>query len=233
MADDDVLDAPIWAALHHAQRGIAEISGRAARFRTDVAPFSAVAPGAGAEVWADLATLAGPGRPVTLFGEVPPVPPQWPVTFELGIVQLVDEGVAAGPDPEAAALGERDLPEMLELVRRTDPGPFRARTIETGAYLGLRHEGALIAMAGERTRPPGWTEVSAVCTDPQYRGRGLGSRLVRAVVHGVRARGERAFLHVADTNVTAIRLYEALGFRLRRHTRVRSFLVPGGSVDAG
>ncbi|MGI5243432.1 GNAT family N-acetyltransferase [Dactylosporangium sp. CA-139066] len=233
MADDDVLDAPIWAALHHQQRGLAEIIGRAARFRPDVAPFCAIAPGAGPEVWSDLAKLAGPGGPVTLFGEVPPAPPGWAPTFDLGIVQLVEESVEAGPDPQAVVLGPRDVPEMLDLVRRTDPGPFRARTIETGTYLGLRHEGALVAMAGERTRPPGWTEVSAVCTDPAYRGRGLGGRLVRAVVHGIRARGERAFLHAAATNAGAIRLYSALGFRLRRDTQVRSFAGPGGSVDAG
>jgi ribosomal protein S18 acetylase RimI-like enzyme len=230
MAADHVLDAPIWAALHHAQRGIAEISGRAARFEPDVAPFSAIAPDAGPDVWADLAKLAGPGGSVTLFGAAPPPPPGWQVVFELGIVQLAEAAVEAGPDPDAVVLGPGDVPEMLDLVRRTDPGPFRARTIETGTYLGLRHEGALIAMAGERTRPPGWTELSAVCTDPQYRGRGLGSRLVRAVVHGVRERGERAFLHASVTNVGAIRLYEALGFALRRQTRVRTF---AASVDAG
>ncbi|GAA4252079.1 GNAT family N-acetyltransferase [Dactylosporangium darangshiense] len=229
MAADHVLDAPIWAALHHAQRDLAEITGHAARFHPDVAPFYAVAPGAGSAVWPDLAKLAGPRAPVTLFGEVAPPPPGWRVTFELGIVQLAEASIEAGPDPEAVVLTPADMPEMLDLVARTDPGPFRPRTIETGTYLGLRHEGALIAMAGERTRPPGWTEVSAVCTDPAYRGRGLASRLVRAVVHGVRARGERAFLHSAATNTSAIRLYEALGFELRSTTRVRSYTL----VDAG
>ena len=232
MTDDDVLDAPIWAALHHAQRGLAEIGGRAARFQPDVAPFCAIAPEAGEEVWADLAKLAGPGH-ATLFGETPPVPPGWELAFEAPIVQLAEESVAAGPDAEAVVLSAADVPQMLDLVRRTDPGPFRARTVETGTYLGLWHEGALIAMAGERTRAPGWTEVSAVCTDPRYRGRGLAGRLVRAVVHGLRERGERAFLHATATNTDAIRLYETLGFGLRRTTRVRSFTVPGGSVDAG
>jgi predicted GNAT family acetyltransferase len=95
-----------------------------------------------------------------------------------------------------------------------------------GTYLGLRHEGALIAMAGERMRPPGWTEISAVCTDPAFRGRGLATRLIRAVAHGIRARGERAFLHAGVTNTGAIRLYESIGFELRRRPTFRAVRVP-------
>jgi len=105
---------------------------------------------------------------------------------------------------------------MLELVARTDPGPFRERTIELGTYLGIRHEGALVAMAGQRLSPPGWTEISAVCTDAAYRGRGLAARLVRAVAAEIHARGRTPFLHAAASNVNAIRLYEKLGFTTRR-----------------
>jgi len=109
----------------------------------------------------------------------------------------------------------------------------RRATFELGTYLGIRRGGRLVAMARPGRSRAGWTEISAVCTDPRYRGRGLAGRLVRAVVHGLRARGDRAFLHATATNTGAIRLYEALGFRLRRTTQVRSFRVPGGSVDAG
>ncbi|MFD9074916.1 GNAT family N-acetyltransferase, partial [Streptomyces lasiicapitis] len=104
---------------------------------------------------------------------------------------------------------------------------FRERTIELGTYLGIRHEGALVAMAGERLHPPGWTEISAVCTDPAHRGRGLASRLVLAVAYGIRERGETPFLHTAARNTGAIRLYESLGFRLRRHIPFRAARVPG------
>jgi predicted GNAT family acetyltransferase len=105
---------------------------------------------------------------------------------------------------------------MLQLVERTQPGPFLPRTIEMGTYLGVRHQGRLVAMAGERLRPPGWTEISAVCTDPVVRNQGIGSRLVRAVAADLRERGDRPFLHAAATNTSAIRLYLSLGFVLRR-----------------
>ena len=131
-------------------------------------------------------------------------------------VQLVGDAVAAKPDAEAVPLGPADVPEILDLVARTKPGPFRARTVELGTYLGIRRGGALVAMAGERLRPPGWTEISAVCTDPAHRGQGLGTRLVHAVAAVIRERGETPFLHAAASNTDAIRLYESLGFRPRR-----------------
>jgi predicted GNAT family acetyltransferase len=109
---------------------------------------------------------------------------------------------------------------MLELVARTEPGPFLTRTIELGDYLGVRRDGALAAMAGERFRPEGWTEISAVCTAPEHRGEGLASRLVGALVAGIERRLEGAFLHVLATNTAAIRLYEQLGFRISRTPRI-------------
>jgi predicted GNAT family acetyltransferase len=115
---------------------------------------------------------------------------------------------------------------MLDLVERTKPGPFQPRTIELGAYLGIRRGGALVAMAGERLHPPGWTEISAFCTDPLYRGQGMATRLVRALAAGIRARNETPFLHAAATNTSAIRLYESLGFELRQRTEFVAVRVP-------
>jgi predicted GNAT family acetyltransferase len=116
---------------------------------------------------------------------------------------------------------------MLDLVERTKPGPFRPRTIELGRYLGIRIDGELVAMAGERLHPPGWTEISAVCTDERMRGRGLASRLIRAVGHGIRARGEIPFLHASAANTNAIRLYESMGFVLRRQRVFTAWQLPG------
>lgn len=115
---------------------------------------------------------------------------------------------------------------MLDLVARTRPGPFLPRTIELGTYLGIRREGALVAMAGERLHPPGWSEISAVCTDESVRGQGLATRLLLAVSHEIRERGETPFLHAAADNIHAVRLYESLGFRLRRRTAFLAALVP-------
>jgi ribosomal protein S18 acetylase RimI-like enzyme len=223
---EDVLDNPVWAALTGPQRQLAEVRGRAAKFPADMAPFAALAEGADQGAWDDLGELVGAGEAVALAGPAVAPPEHWEVVARFPGVQLVDAALDdaalddaaldAATDPEAGPLAVADVPEMLDLVARTEPGPFRPRTIELGRYLGIRRGGALVAMAGERLHLPGWTEISAVCTDPAHRGQGLGSRLVRAVAAGIRARGETPFLHASADNTSAIRLYQALGFTLRR-----------------
>ncbi|MEO3769062.1 GNAT family N-acetyltransferase [Micromonospora sp. B9E7] len=215
--DVDVLDNPAWASLNGPHAPFAEVRGQAARYPSEVSPFHALADPADRSAWGDLATLAGPGASVMLPGGPDSAPPGWEMTGAILGVQLVADGLRAEPDPEAVVLTRADVPEMLDLVRRTEPGPFLTRTIELGPYLGIRRDGALVAMAGERMHPPGWTEISAVCTDPSYRGHGLATRLIRAVAAGVQERGETAFLHAATVNTSAIRLYEAMGFTFRRH----------------
>ena len=213
-----VLDNPALASLTGPHAHFAERHGRVLRYPVDVSPWLALPEELDAGDWADLAALAGPGGEVPLLGFRGEIPDGWEVTFQIEGVQFVDEGLAAAPEPEAVRLGPADVPEMLDLVARTRPGPFLPRTIEMGTYLGIRREGALIAMAGERLHPPGWTEISAVCTDPAFRGEGLATRLILAVAHGIRERGETPFLHTGAGNTNAIRLYESLGFRLRRTT---------------
>ncbi|MGI5452156.1 GNAT family N-acetyltransferase [Streptomyces sp. CA-249302] len=214
----DILDNPALASLTGPHAHFAERRGRVLRYPVDVSPWLALPDEPDAEDWADLAGLWGPGAEVPLPGFRGEVPDGWEVTLRLDGVQLVDDGLDTAPDPEAVRLGPADVPEMLDLVARTRPGPFEARTIELGTYLGIRRDGALVAMAGERLHPPGWTEISAVCTDSAHRGEGLATRLILAVAHGIRERGETPFLHTAAANTTAIRLYESLGFALRRTT---------------
>jgi ribosomal protein S18 acetylase RimI-like enzyme len=158
-------------------------------------------------------------------------PPAWELLTELDGVQLVAQDVQDAPDPDAVVLGPADVPQMLELVARTQPGPFLRRTIELGEYLGIHRDGQLIAMAGQRFRPPGWTEISAVCTDAAFRGQGLGARLTLAVAAAIRSRGDTPFLHAAASNVGAIRLYESLGFRLRRKACFVVARAPGRATD--
>ncbi|MFJ8922934.1 GNAT family N-acetyltransferase [Streptomyces sp. NPDC102415] len=220
------LDSPARASLTGPHAHFAERRGRILRYHPDVTPWLALPDAPDAQDWADVAALAGPGRPVTLTAFREPPPADWEIVFHAEGVQLVDDTVDAAPDPEAVLLGPADVPEMLDLVERTRPGPFLPRTVELGTYLGIRRAGALVAMAGERLHPPGWTEISGVCTDSSVRGQGLASRLVRAVAHGIRERGETPFLHAAASNTSAIRLYESLGFTLRRRTAFLSALVP-------
>ncbi|MFG2877158.1 GNAT family N-acetyltransferase [Streptomyces sp. NPDC048337] len=213
----EVLDNPVWAALTGPHRGFAEYgpAGLAARYTGDTAPWAGLSDPEDPRAWADLAELAGPGEEVWLTG-LPTPPPGWEPVLTLPGVQLDGRAVRAEAAPEAVRLGPGDVPEMLELVELTRPGPFLDRTVELGTYLGIRHEGRLVAMAGERMRPPGWSEISAVCTHPEHRGRGVAARLIRAVALAVRERGDVPFLHAAAANTSAVRLYEAMGFTLRR-----------------
>lgn len=222
------LDNPAWSSLTGPHAHFAERRGGALRYPTDVSPFVALPDEPDAEDWAGMAAMAGPGAVVWSAGVDVPPPDGWEVEMRLAGVQLAGEDVSGRPDEEAVPLGAEDVPEMLDLVERTRPGPFLTRTIELGAYLGIRRGGALVAMAGERLRPPGWTEISAVCTDPAVRGQGLATRLVLAVAAGVLSRGDKPFMHAAADNTGAIRLYESLGFRVRRPAMFIAVRVPAG-----
>ncbi|SDI61415.1 GNAT family N-acetyltransferase [Nonomuraea jiangxiensis] len=212
------LDNSVHSALTGPHAHFALRRGNVLRYPSDVSPFMALPDSPDDADWADVAALAGPGGVAGLTGRTVEPPDGWEVVTRAALLQLVDDGVAAAPDEEAVRLTSADVPEMLALAERTKPGPFLPRTIEMGAYLGIRHSGRLVAMAGERLRLPGWTEISGVCTDAGWRGRGLGTRLVLAVAAGIRERGERPFLHVLASNTNAVRLYESLGFRLHRTT---------------
>jgi ribosomal protein S18 acetylase RimI-like enzyme len=221
------LDNPVLAALTGPHAGLALTRGRAARYPADVSPFCAVPVEPDAADWTDAAGLLSPGEKVLFPALRTAPPPGWEVLWLGEGVQLVATALDAEPDGEAVTLGPADVPDMLSLTRRTKPGPFLAKSIELGAYLGIRRDGQLVAMAGERMRVPGWTEISAVCTDPAWRGQGLASRLTRAIAVGITARGDTPFLHAIASNATAIRLYGELGFSYRRDIQF-PLLRPGG-----
>ncbi len=220
------LDNPAYGALTGPHAHLAERRGRVLRYQADVSPWLALPADPGPDDWADVAALAGPGTDIHLPGVSVALPSGWEVTGHIQGVQFTGEDLHALPDDEMTPLTAADVPRMLDLVARTQPGPFLPRTIELGPYLGLWRGGRLVAMAGERLHPPGWTEISAVCTDPDFRGQGLATRLVRAVAAGIQARGETPFLHTSAQNTTAIRLYESLGFRRRRGAEFVSARVP-------
>ena len=220
------LDNPARASLLGPHAHFSERLGEVLRYPSDVSPFLALPDAPDDATWADVATLVGPGGLVPLAGVTTPPPAAWELTLDLDGVQLVDASVRPAADPEAVVLTAADVPEMLDLTARTKPGPFLPRTIELGTYLGIRRDGRLVAMAGERMHPPGWTEISAVCTDESVRGQGLAGRLVLAVAAGIRDRGDTPFLHAAATNTNAIRLYESLGFALRKRVSFRAARVP-------
>jgi ribosomal protein S18 acetylase RimI-like enzyme len=219
------LDNPVWWSLSGRQRALGSATALAARFDPEISPFGGLADGDDPARWEDLALLAGPGDVVGLTGDNGPPPPSWTILRSFAGLQMVGDRI----DPRAplsarrdaprdllVPLGADDVPAMLELVARTTPGPFLARTVEFGGYVGIRREGCLIAMAGERMKPSDHTEVSAVATDPDHRRQGLAELVVRKVATGIIDRGETPFLHTAASNSGAIRLYQSIGFSVRR-----------------
>lgn len=213
-----VLDNVPWGSISGPQRHLADVAGNAGRFHRDVAPFSGLRDDSS---WDDLAALVGVGKPAILFTPRLTLPDDWTTDVRFECLQLVADNVKErGRETDLVDLGPDDVPEMLELVDQTRPGPFGPRTIELGRYIGHRIDGRLVAMAGERMRCPGFVEVSAVCTTPECRGKGLGGALTLAIVEHIRAKGDEAFLHVKNDNTNALRLYLSLGFTVRREIDV-------------
>lgn len=218
--DDPRLENPVYAALSGPQSQFAQRRGRVLRYEPDVAPFLALPPQPSQEDWADAIELLAPGTAAGVLDDGSPLPDALTVSHRFALVQMIGADAAGIDSADVLDLDVADVPEMLELVRRTEPGPFMQRTIELGRYIGIRRDGALVAMAGERMRFEGWTEISAVCTAPTHRGLGLASMLVSVLVGDARRRLEEPFLHVMKGNTGAIRLYEALGFHVRRTSAI-------------
>ncbi|MFI2486160.1 GNAT family N-acetyltransferase [Promicromonospora kroppenstedtii] len=215
--DFSVLDDAAWSSLSGEHAHFAEGGDLVRRYPVDVSPFAAVRTWDDPGVWAAIIDLVGYDADFPAPPESVTLPAGWTRGEVFGGVQLVEtERLVGRPDEEAVVLGASDVPEMMDLVARAKPGPFLPRTYEMGRYVGIRRDGVLAAMAGERLRPEGWTEISAVATDERFRGQGLATRLVLDVVHHVRERGARAMMHAAASNTNAIRLYERLGFEVRR-----------------
>lgn len=216
------LDRPIWSSLATAHEALSLGDARARRYLTDVNLFASARDDSD-EALAALAALVGPGKQVYQL-QVPAitVPPSLVAVKQAWGVQMVAPQplVASDDEGDIVPLGDDDAAEMLALATLTQPGPFFTRTYRMGRFVGIRIDGRLAAMAGERFRFPGWTEVSGVCTHPDFRGRGLARRLSRHVAASIADRGDSAFLHAWRDNVLAIRLYESLGFEWRSDVHV-------------
>jgi GNAT superfamily N-acetyltransferase len=222
------LDRPIWNALGSRHAGLAVGTGRARRYRPAVVPFAA-AEDESAESLSDLANLVGPSETVLLL-QAPTivVPPSMVATVRARGVQMVADPDAI-PDDEPTdivPLGPSDAVEMLDLATLTKPGPFTLEAQRLGRFFGVRIDGRLAAMAGERMALPGWVEVSGVCVHPDFRGRGLARRLSVHVARRIVRAGDRPFLQAYATNEAAIALYRSIGFSLRTGVDVAAIVRP-------
>jgi predicted GNAT family acetyltransferase len=218
---EGALNRPVWSALKTGDRRFAEGGALALRFPPEIAPFGATADDS-PEAFAALGALISPEERVALVSlDKLRSYPGLDVVREASVIQMVADRETPAPSQRATpiVLGPSDVPEMLRLAEQTHPGPFGPRTHELGQYIGVRIDGALAAMAGERMRLDGAVEISAVCVRPDHRGKGYAALLVALLVRKLREEGAMPFLH-AFTDNPAIALYERLGFTTRKTLRL-------------
>ncbi|MGN6817314.1 MAG: GNAT family N-acetyltransferase [Sphingomonas sp.] len=210
------LDRPVWSALTTRWAKIAEGDARAWRVDRDYGLFGAAADQSPESLAALAALVPERGELWVVERDAWPAAPGTRFLRQAECVQMVCERVTPGKSPafEIVDLDEADAPAMYDLAMLTKPGPYAAHTNRLGAFIGVKQDGRLIAMAGERMKMPGLSEVSGVCTHPDHRGRGYAGALMRVVAERMLARGETPWLHAYASNAGAIGLYESLGFRL-------------------
>ncbi|CAB3720390.1 FR47-like protein [Paraburkholderia sp. GV068] len=222
---DEYLANVVWASLSEAPQECVERFKGGARYRREFAPFGA-AREYSAESVAQIAAMLPPGQSLILFTAMKPeIPSGYAVTLDANGHQMIAEKkFRQSSDARVVRLGPDDVSDMLQLVEITRPGPFNSRTNELGNFFGIREKGRLVAMAGERMAAGRHVEVSAVCTHPDWRGKGLGRLLVEHVSASIQQHDRIPFLHVFTTNTPAIRLYRELGFRIARTLHVTAIV---------
>lgn len=215
------LDHPIWSALTTTQQHLAEGGARARRYPPEITPFADMADMSGESFAALGELMSGPEIAVLFTPEAVTPPAGFDVLLAKPAEQMTGTPAeAAIPGIEPVTLGAADVAEMVALTELTKPGPFSARTHELGTFLGIRIDGKLVAMAGERMKPADYTEMTAICVHPDHRGRGYGQVLLDAVARQILARGEIPFLHLFADNAPAIALYQRQGMTIRRRLYV-------------
>lgn len=211
-----MLDNPMWNSLATRQASIAQVQGTARRYPAAVAPFAGVGE-ASESSSSDLCALISPGEKVGILSVIPPLDEGWTLVKEIEIHQYVWPDELRGEESwDAVLLGEEHIPAMIELTTAVYPAYFRPETARLGDYFGVLLEGRLAAMAGIRMSMDGYQELSAICTHPDFRGRGFARALTRHLVWHVQRQSDVPFLHTEFDNFSAKKLYEALGFILRK-----------------
>ena len=217
-----ILDNPAWNALISGNQPLAHGTVQVKYFAANVSPFVGFE-NPGEQAFAELSALVPVGRRLGVISPEPlQIPPRWQVLQQMQVYQMVQQQPAPGPraTPMLMPLGPAHVPAMLALTKRTNPGPFFSNTIAFGHYEGVFDGDELVAMAGQRLHPAPYAEISAVCTHPDYAGRGYAGHLLRSQAQRIRAAGGIPFLHVRTDNATAIRVYQAMGFVIRREMSI-------------
>lgn len=218
---ENLFKNPWWHALQTRHRHLAISAGDACRYPGDVVPFAAVKTPEPAALQ-HLRSLLAPGESVWIAGKGP-VPE---ADLECLQMALAEDITPPQPDRELIPLTVADAPEMVALTTLAFPGYFRIRTIEMGQYYGVRSGGQLIAMGGERLALDGYTEISAVCTHPDHRGKGYAQSIMWQLARKHRREGQVSWLHVGAANHYAIKMYRRMGFQVAHEVTLHQISAP-------
>jgi len=229
-----VLDNPIWHSLVTDHARFARGGGTVHAYPSEVAPFAAVARDGDAPSAHDLREALGDADVVYFAHQIPALDGSVVTETCAPIVQMTwtprPFTASTVGIPSIRALGDADLDAMIDLTARVFPGYFRKRTPEMGRYVGIVEDGRLAAMGGERLSMSGHREVSAICTDPSFTGRGYAHAIVAYIVSRLADEGITPFLHVNAENTRARAIYESLGFRNSREVRLLRVRTPTTSA---
>lgn len=214
-----ILDRPVWNALSTCQAQFAVGGALARRFIPSIGPLAASCDDSPQSLDALTELVPLSGHLLLLQAEQIVLPPRVDVIMMAQGVQMVVNHLEPMIDDrvmnQIEILSDQDVPAMLALATLTRPGPFELGTASLGDFLGIKENNVLVAMAGERMKHLGYTEISGVCVHPSARGRNYARALSKAVAARIIDRGETPYLHAYATNASAIQLYESIGFRLR------------------
>jgi predicted GNAT family acetyltransferase len=213
------LDNPVWHALTGPQATVAEGTGLARRYRPEYSVFSALPDDPDAAAWNDLAALVGSDGYALLTHDVVR-PASWDLHTSFPVHQMILEHDVSVDTARVVRLGAADVDDLTSLIRIAQPGPWADRTHELGDFFGIRDGNQLVAAAGQRMQLAEAVEISAVAALPEARGRGYGAAVTRAAADAILSAGAQPFLHVRADNLDAIRMYERVGFVIRRTTPV-------------
>lgn len=214
MNKDNSLDNPIWEALNGRQAKFAIKGNNVLRYRPDIFVMAGI-PDTTETTIKNLSDLVPQRGFVGLMGFKINMEPYFKQVFGVQAYQMVADKIPEYKAVDYVELSKEDSPEIAELIKLTEPGPYAPNVLELGKYIGIKEEGKLVAMLGERIKLDRYTEVSLVCTHPDHRGKGYAKSLSGILIDEIINRGEKPFLHVMTHNVPAYKLYEKLGFKTR------------------
>lgn len=219
------LDYPAWNALISGNKNLSLGNEHVKYFHEEVAPFVGLSEQNHYEFEYLYNIIPPKRRMIIIISKEIEIPKPWVLTKYIKALQMVhtQDAPPVHTAAEIIPLQVKDVPQMLELTALTSPGPFMMRTIEFGNYEGIFNNGELVSLAGQRMHPSQYVEISAVCTHPDYHGKGYAGQLIQSQIRNIKANSGVPFLHVEDSNIRAISLYKKLGFEVREEMNIYVF----------